>query len=187
MLACIGLSTPIHVASRTLRRSTAAWLAPLLLLSAPVWAGSETEASPLLLSASIGQGNVLNDGSSSTRYGVELGMRPRTRWALIPMVGAVEGDDDSRFFYGGVRREFWFRPRWALTPSFGVGYFQDGGELDLGNTLEFRSGLDLGYRFRGDVRLSVAVFHVSNGGLSEKNPGTESVVLSVSIPIRSRR
>lgn len=172
-----------HPSSTTWRGPS--WLTVLLLLLAPVAAHSMTEAPPLVLSASVGQGNVFNDGESSTRYGVELGMRPRSRWALMPMFGAVMGNNDSRFFYGGLRREFWFRPRWALTPSFAVGSYQDGGELDLGNTLEFRSGLDLAYRLRNDVRVSVAVFHVSNGGLSEKNPGTESVVLSVSIPIKS--
>ena len=32
------------------------------------------------------------------------------------------------------------------------------------------------------VRLGIGLFHLSNGGLSEQNPGTEPTFLSLSLP-----
>jgi len=33
------------------------------------------------------------------------------------------------------------------------------------------------------VRAGVAIFHLSNGGISSQNPGTESLVFSICIPV----
>lgn len=70
-----------------------------------------------------------------------------------------------------------------MIPSFGVGVFDDSEEIQLGNELEFRSGIEIAYQFRNKMRAGVAIFHLSNGGISSQNPGTESLVFSVCIPI----
>ena len=49
---------------------------------------------------------------------------------------------------------------------------QDGDQIRMGNTLEFRSGGDFMYRFRNNVRVGVGVFHISNAGLGYRNPGS---------------
>jgi len=64
-----------------------------------------------------------------------------------------------------------------------MGIFHDSEELSLGNDLEFRSGLEIAYEFRNKIRAGIAIFHLSNGGTSNKNPGTESLVFSVCIPV----
>jgi len=69
-----------------------------------------------------------------------------------------------------------------LIPGFGAGVFDDSADIELGNTLEFRSGIELAYQFRNKVRMGVALFHLSNGGIGGDNPGTEALVFSVSIP-----
>ena len=71
-----------------------------------------------------------------------------------------------------------------LIPSFGVGLFDDSEEVQLGNKLEFRSGIEIAYEFRNKVRAGVAIFHLSNGGISNQNPGTEALVFSVCIPLK---
>ena len=70
-----------------------------------------------------------------------------------------------------------------MIPSFGVGIFTDSDEIELGNELEFRSGVELAYQFRNKIRAGIAIFHLSNGGISSENPGTEALVISVCIPI----
>ncbi len=111
-------------------------------------------------------------------------LRPLTRWAPVPTLGAVKADNDASLVYVAVRREFWLNDRWAIIPSFGTGACEEGRGIDPGQSLEFRSGLETARRFDNDVRIGVAVFHVSNGGLSKRNPGAEAVVLSLSVPLR---
>ena len=48
--------------------------------------------------------------------------------------------------------------------------------------LSFRSGGDIMYRFKNNVRVGVGVFHISNAGLGYRNPGSEQVILKYQIP-----
>ena len=64
-----------------------------------------------------------------------------------------------------------------------MGLFDDSEEIQLGNELEFRSGIEIAYQFRNKIRAGIAIFHLSNGGISSENPGTEALVISVCIPI----
>jgi len=73
--------------------------------------------------------------------------------------------------------------QWLLIPSFGLGIFKDGNDINLGNDLEFRSGLEIAYQFQNNYRAGIAIFHLSNGGISSQNPGTEALVFSVCIPV----
>ena len=57
------------------------------------------------------------------------------------------------------------------------GYFARGNGIDLGSWWEFRSGAELDYRFANRSRLGVAVHHMSNAGLTQRNAGEESVTL----------
>lgn len=62
-----------------------------------------------------------------------------------------------------------------------TGLWMQGGDVDLGGPIEFRTGLELGVRL-DDWRLSVMTDHRSNAGLYERNPGLESVSLRLHIP-----
>ncbi|MGB5102905.1 MAG: acyloxyacyl hydrolase [Steroidobacteraceae bacterium] len=159
----------------------------LLLQSSSGFAANATGASPAMIGASVGHGNVFGEGQRPARYGVNFSPGASSSSALMPSFGAVVAEDDSSFVYVAIRREFWLNYRWGLVPSFGVGAYQGGSELDLGHSLEFRSGLEVTRRFNNDFCLGLAIFHVSNGGLSERNPGTESVVLSVYVPMEHGR
>jgi lipid A 3-O-deacylase len=92
-------------------------------------------------------------------------------------------DNCAKFIYSDLRHDFYLGDRWVLIPSFGVGIFDDSEEIKLGNELEFRSGIELAYEFRNNIRVGIALFHLSIGGISNQNPGTESLVFSVCIPI----
>ncbi len=70
-----------------------------------------------------------------------------------------------------------------MTPSLGLGSFDDGEDVKLGHDLEFRSGIKITYQFKNDWRVGIGLFHLSNGGLGDRNPGTEPVFVGVSIPL----
>lgn len=135
-----------------------------------------------MLNVNLGTVNVLN-GEKSTRVGIDYRFRPLGDWRLVPALGAEVSDDGAYFIRADLRRDFWLDERWVLTPSFGLGVFEDGRKLHLGNTLEFRSGLELGYRFYREYRIGVAFYHISNAGIGKNNPGTEALVGSLCIPL----
>ncbi len=69
----------------------------------------------------------------------------------------------------------------SIYPSVGA-YHQGDGE-DLGHWIEFRSGLELGFRFDSRERLSLGIAHISNASIGDENPGTEILSLTYAIPI----
>ena len=44
-----------------------------------------------------------------------------------------------------------------------MGIFNGSSEVELGNDVEFRSGVELAYKFRNKIRVGIAIFHLSKG------------------------
>ena len=168
--------------------SNVTWLVTLvvclLLISKPVAADKYPEYEMLNITA--GQVGILDDLNGPQRYGLEYRFKSFSGpWGfrLIPAVGAAISNNGAGFVYTDLRHDFYLSRRWILIPSFGVGIFNDSSEIELGNEIEFRSGVELAYQFRNKIRAGIAIFHLSNGGISSENPGTEALVLSICIPM----
>lgn len=131
----------------------------------------------------VGRVGVFDRNGSDWRYGLEFRFAPVTRWQVAPAIGGTTTEHDASYAYLGLRRDFSLDERWLLTPSFDTGLFNESRKLDLGSEIEFRSGLALTYRLENRYRLSLALYHLSNGGIGNRNPGTESITLSVAIPL----
>jgi hypothetical protein len=134
---------------------------------------------------SLGTFNILNEGSP-LRYGAEYRWR-RGRWSIAPGLGFIVADDDARFVYGDLHRDFPLGSDWVTTLSFGGGFFHDGRSVHLGDRTMFQSGVEIGRWINDAWRAGLGFYHLSNGGLSEENPGTEVLVLLISIPVGSTR
>lgn len=94
-------------------------------------------------------------------------------WLTVrPWVGAEVTSDGGVYGGGGLLMDIPIGPL-NLTPSFGAGLHYDGNGKQLGSALEFRSQAELSYRFENDSRLGIAYGHISNGGITEANPGSE--------------
>lgn len=147
-------------------------------------------AAPLLndsyLSVNAGFVGIFNRFSETLRYGMEYRWKPLTHYAIRPAAGVISAENDASYVFLGLRRDFFLGEHWLLTGSFDAGYFEERDELNLGLELEFRSGLEVAYQFANRYRIGVALYHLSNGGFGKRNPGTESVVLSLTAPIISR-
>ena len=72
--------------------------------------------------------------------------------------------------------------KWNFTPSFGLGYYDDGNGKKLGNKLEFRTTLELSYQLNNDDRIGFSLGHISNANIGNKNPGVEIISLSYQKP-----
>lgn len=104
-------------------------------------------------------------------------------WIFQPIVGAMGTSDISGNIYAGISLDIFFGNRLVFRPSFAPGLYTKGSKgHDLGHTIEFRSGAELAYRFDDRSRLGLEIYHLSNAHLGDKNPGSESIVLTYSIP-----
>lgn len=117
---------------------------------------------------------------------LQLRLRPLRAYRLRPSLGIEAARDGESLVYAAVERDFAAGPRWILTPGLGIGSFRDGATLELGSSLQFRSALALSYRLRNEWRVGLAFSHLSNGGVAERNPGTEELSLTVSMPLARR-
>ena len=138
-----------------------------------------------LLNINVGVSGIESRISSVHRYGMEFGFKNRFKWNTRPATGFVTAGDDCNYLYAGLRRDFYLRDHLALTAGFDIGFLHNGEQLRLGNELEFRTLVDLSYVFANDWRATIGIHHISNAGLGNTNPGTNDVVLSVSLPVAS--
>ena len=162
--------------------AAAAWL--VLGVAGPAGAqGAPPADTPPMLEITLGAFGVLNGLSDGYRFGLEYRWRPLGPWAIAPGTGAVIAENGANFVFGDLHRDFSLGRDWWLTPSFGAGLFHDGHGLHLGDELEFQSGLELTRTFRNGLRLGIAGYHLSNGGLGHTNPGTEVAVLLICVPL----
>ncbi len=149
------------------------------LAGAPAWAA---EADFL----SIGAGWYdFNDDEGAVDIRLEYRPEWKFLWHLKPWVGLEATYDGAVYGAGGVLVDIFFGRRLVLTPSFGAGLYANGGGKDLGLVVEFRSQLELGYRFDDRSRLSAAVSHISNSSLDDNNPGTEIATIYYHLPLDS--
>jgi len=112
--------------------------------------------------------------------GVEYRWRPFKLWFmdLKPTLGVTATAENGYWGYAGLRWDLPLRnTRWVPTVSFAVAAYEQGDGKNLGGTLEFRSGLDVGYRLKGGSRVGLSLYHLSNGSLHDYNPGSESLVI----------
>ena len=159
-----------------------ALLSSVLMLRPAPAAGREWFADdPPLLSLGAGAAQIL-DNNQEFYWNVEY--RPAFRFRHFgPWMSIGTGKDDEFYAAIGVLLNFELGGGWVLTPSFGGGYYHASRGLDLGFDAEFRSAIELAKRFSNGHRLGVAFAHLSNGSLSDLNPGTETLGIVYSIPL----
>jgi hypothetical protein len=143
--------------------------------------------------ASSGVFDPFVDGSSY-EIGSELRFAPRRfhflpRFVpeLIPMAGLIAGAQGDLYGYAGVQADLAAGERWMLSPGWAVGLYNRSPDFDLGGPLEFRTSLELSYRLASGSRVGVCLYHLSNGGLFARNPGSESLVLTYAARLRRPR
>ena len=136
----------------------------------------------LYMLAGTGVGNIL-DSPRGGYVSFEL-RKPIIRHKDVIFTGNVvlEGEKDEKYIGLGISAEKRLSSRIKIAISTGIGRFSNI-NLDLGSKTEFRSGVDLFYRISRKMMLVMSFYHYSNGGISDYNPGAESVALRVVIPL----
>ena len=93
--------------------------------------------------------------------------------------------DAAVYGYAGFMLDIYFGRHIVLTPNVAVGLYSDGDGKDLGSAMEFRSGVEMAYRFDSRTRFGFAFHHISNASISDNNPGTETLTLVLSLPLKN--
>lgn len=138
---------------------------------------------PAHLIVAVGHVGVLDEGIEAPLvFKIEYRFAIRLRWNLMPAMGAARSEGGEGIIFLSIERDIWLTDRWILSPSFGPGIFEDGKNVNLGYDLEFRTGIKLFYQLETNIRFGIELYHLSNGGLSDRNPGTEPAFISLSIP-----
>jgi hypothetical protein len=125
------------------------------------------------------------EAGDSTHQAAEAGLQWRGGghwWVFHPMAGGMVTHKGSCNLYAGFSFDLPLGNRLVLRPSFAPGYYNKGSGKDLGYALEFRSGLEVGWRFSSGTRLGVEFNHISNASLGDRNPGANSLIAMVAIP-----
>jgi lipid A 3-O-deacylase len=160
--------------------------AAALLLAFAIDAAQPARAAddPAFITFHIG-GYDVNDDQTAGQFNLEY-RSDWDAWYVKPFAGVMGTTDAAAYVYGGFLLDVYFGRRVVFTPNVAVGLYSDGDGKELGNTVEFRSGLELAYRLDNRARLGMAFHHISNASLSDNNPGTETLTLTFSLPLDSR-
>ena len=149
----------------------------------------------------IGVYDVKFDGSSSNsatdiRYErrfektlINIGPEEDNFFYLKPFAGIELTSDSAFYLISGIYLEdnlgeviIGEENKWNFTPSFGLGYYEDGDGKKLGNKLEFRTTLEISYQLENLDRIGISFGHISNANIGKKNPGAEIISLSYQKP-----
>ena len=120
---------------------------------------------------------------------LEIGPSEDNFFFLKPFVGFEYTGDSASYFLAGIFIEDNLGQLFqgetsglSFIPSFGLGLYEDGDGKNLGNDLQFRTTLELNYKFENNNRIGLSFGHISNANLGDKNPGVEIIILSYQIP-----
>lgn len=172
------------------RRTTVLTFSQACMLAVVALAGALASPAYAEDPAFLSVGAGAYDWNRQKDQGIELRAEYRHDKKLLglfkPFVAAAVSKNDSTqaFLGAGVLMDIYFGKRFVLTPSFAPHFYHGGNrKLDLDYALEFRSQLELAYRFDDRSRIGLAVSHYSNASLGKTNPGTESAILYYSHPV----
>jgi lipid A 3-O-deacylase len=104
-------------------------------------------------------------------------------WLIKPLLGAFVTSRGSFYGYFGLRADIILAEHYVIMPVAAFGYYDKGNGKDLGSHAEFKTGVEFAYRFDNAMRLGLAFDHISNAGITQKNPGTENLLVVLSLPL----
>lgn len=153
-----------------------------LITLIPVSASIADDNEPAFFALSAGAFDV---GKDDTTFEGRVEYRDNHKlWVFKPFAGLMATGDGGGYVYAGLLADIFWGRRFVTTLSLAPGAYYEGDGKDLGSVLEFRSQLELAYRFDNRARLAVSISHMSNASLGDRNPGEESIMLTYAHPIR---
>jgi hypothetical protein len=105
-------------------------------------------------------------------------------WIEIrPMAGFEATSDEAKYLFGGFVFDVPIGRHFVFSPNLAVGFYDNSKGKYLGSFVEFRSTVEVGYKFDNGLRLTTAFGHISNAGLTKQNHGVEILSAYVHVPV----
>lgn len=179
----LGSVRMVATAGARLHRLLCAALLVAGLLAAPTLARADDEgdSEPDALAFGLGYFDIIKQRDGAAILNLEY-RSDKKLWVFKPMFGMWASSEGGFYGYAGIRMDVYFGNRFVFTPSFAPGFYHEGKGKDLGLEVEFRSSVEVAYRFDDYSRLSLGLAHMSNASLGDKNPGVETLTLTYSVP-----
>ena len=122
-----------------------------------------------------------DDDKTSTLYGLNYHLSNNTFRVfnlidLNPLIGGFVTAKSATMLYSGFETNIG-QDTIYLNLSSSAGIYSNGDGKDLGNALQFKSEVNLFYKLGKSSRVGLGSHHISNGGLSSVNPGTNNFYL----------
>ena len=142
----------------------------------------------------------LNDGPVMILGAGALGLRGQTgdnRAAIVdaewrgsallgplkPVLGLAVTSKGGGDVWAGIAADIPILDGWYLVPGVAPSGYAHGGGLALGSAFELRDSLALEYRLDNDCRFGLEGAYLSNLGLGNRDPGTETAMLTLTLPL----
>lgn len=153
-----------------------------MTLAATAWVSSaRAEEDPAYLTIGAGTWETLR--GNLTQPELDMSFQSDYKlWIFKPQVGVMAAKDGDFYAFTGFVVDVYWGPHIVTTGSTAIGYYGGGG-YDLGSHFEFRNGLIVSWKFEDKSRLGVGFFHISNAGITDRNGGSESALLTYSYPL----
>ena len=120
---------------------------------------------------------------------IDIGPEEDNFFYLKPFAGIEVTTDSAFYILGGIYLDdnigeliYGQESKWVFTPSFAIGYYDDGDGKKLGNDVEFRTTFELSYQLKNLDRIGISFGHISNANIGNKNPGVEIISFSYQKP-----
>ena len=120
---------------------------------------------------------------------IDIGPKKDNFFYMKPFAGIELTSDSAFYLISGIYLEDNLgelmtgeENNWNFTPSFGLGYYDDGNGKKLGNKVEFRTTLEFSYQLTNKDRIGISLGHISNANIGNKNPGAEIISFSYQKP-----
>ena len=129
----------------------------------------------------IGNFDFSDDKQSATLYGFQHQNESLERNTFLgnisPITGGFITENSAAYVYSGIEWNI-DMGSFAFTPSFAPGLYHKGDGKDLGHVLEFKTEVQLSYKYSENTNFGVSYNHISNASLGDKNPGANSYMFN---------
>jgi hypothetical protein len=147
------------------------------------------------LQLGVGYFDVFNQNAESVDFGavyrpgvrvLTFDAQPGDLWRGIgPQVGASINTDGGALGHAGLFLDIRPAENWVIWPGANVAAWDEGDSKDLGGTFQFVTALYVGYRLPWEDLVGVSLQHVSNAGIHDSNPGTDTLFLTYTLSFAS--
>ena len=122
-----------------------------------------------------------DDGKRSGLIGVEYVNISSNKETFIgniyPVSGVMMTDDEAVYIYAGYQMSQTSNSS-TISPSFAIGYYDEGDGKDLGHEIEFKTQIQILFEISTSAEIGFSYNHISNASLGDKNPGANSYMFN---------